>query len=57
MLDMKRKNILKHNVLKNLEKDLNVFEKIEVKIFKRLIIKVYRRGIIDEFNYINKKVL
>lgn len=55
--DMKRRNILKHNVLKNIEGDLNVFERIEVIFFKRLIIKAYKRGIVDEFNEINKRVL
>ena len=42
-----------YEVLKNLKKDLNVFEKIEVSIHKKLIIKIYRRGLIDQFNYDN----
>ena len=54
---IKKENTLKHNVLKNLEKDLNVFEKIEIKICSDLIIKIYRKGRIDEFNMNNKKVL
>ena len=52
---IKKENTLKHNVLKNLEKDLNVFEKIEIKICSDLIIKIYRKGRIDEFNMNNKK--
>ena len=54
---IKKENTLKHNVLKNLEKDLNVFEKVEIKICSDLIIKIYRKGRIDEFNMNNKKVL
>ena len=45
---------LERDLLKNIENDLNFFDRTTAEILKKYTIKIYRKGMIDEFNIINK---
>ena len=50
-----RKYNKKQIIFDKIGENLNFCDKIIMKILKKYTIKVYRKGVMDEFNWMNKK--
>ena len=51
---MKKENVIEKEVLDEILKSCNLYERTVVKIHPKICIKIYRKGLQDEFNWYNR---